>query len=206
MSETILLSGGIDSTALAAWRRPTHAITIDYGQLPANGELRAAAKICELLHINHHVIEVDCRSLGSGDMAGGPAIAAAPVSEWWPYRNQLLVTLAAMKAISFGATAILVGSVSVDKIHVDGTATFYAEIDRLVAMQEGSIRVIVPAIAMTSAELVRTAQVDRSLLGWCHSCHVADYACGKCRGCLKHRSVLEELGYRDEILGITEAS
>jgi 7-cyano-7-deazaguanine synthase len=203
MSEVLLMSGGMDSVALAAWRRPAHAVTVDYGQLAAAGELRAARQACEVLGIAHHLVTVDCRSLGSGDMAGGPALAAAPVPEWWPYRNQLLVTLGAMKAITLGASALLVGSVKTDAVHVDGTAEFFATVDRLVGMQEGAIRVVAPAVDLTTAELVRAARVDRSLLGWCHSCHRAEYACGRCRGCNKYRSVMEELGYGDVALGLT---
>ena len=37
----MLLSGGMDSIAVAYWRRPSLAITIDYGQVPAAGELRS---------------------------------------------------------------------------------------------------------------------------------------------------------------------
>lgn len=202
MIEALLLSGGMDSVALALWKRPAHAITIDYGQRAASGELRAACQVCEVLGIRHHVVTADCRSLGSGDMAGTPALAGAPVPEWWPYRNQLLVTLGAMKAILLGASALLVGSVKTDAAHADGRPEFYTAIDRVVALQESGMRVLAPAIEMTTSELIRTVEVDRSLLGWCHSCHVDEYACGRCRGCQKHRAVLKELGYGDEYVDI----
>ena len=35
MKTALLLSGGMHSVAIAWWRRPNIAITIDYGQLPA---------------------------------------------------------------------------------------------------------------------------------------------------------------------------
>lgn len=203
MSQALLLSGGLDSVAIAAWKRPAHAITVDYGQLPAAGEIRASRKVCETLRIVHHVIEVNCRALGSGDLAGSRASSVAPVPEWWPYRNQMLVTFAAMKAIELGISELIVGSVRTDGEHVDGTAVFYEQLDRVVAMQEGSIRVVVPAIGMTSTALIRAAGVDRSLLAWCHSCHVSDFACGRCRGCRKHEGVLRELGYQDEAIRLT---
>ena len=200
MTQAILLSGGMDSVALAAWKRPAHAITIDYGQIPAPGEIRAARKVSEVLGIQHHIIIIDCSSLGSGDMAGLPAIPAAPVSEWWPFRNQLLVTFGAMKAIALGANELLCGSVKTDAEHVDGTSPFYAEIDKLISMQEGAIRVCVPAIEFTTTQLIRASGVDLSLLAWCHSCHVNEYACGKCRGCRKRLGVLSELGYQDALI------
>jgi 7-cyano-7-deazaguanine synthase len=42
MDTGLLLSGGMDSVALAYWLRPDVAFTIDYGQLSAEGELRSA--------------------------------------------------------------------------------------------------------------------------------------------------------------------
>lgn len=200
MKQALLLSGGMDSIALAAWKNPAHAITVDYGQLPAAGEVRAARKVCQVLGIEHHVIRVDCRELGSGQLAGSSASAFAPVPEWWPFRNQLLVTLAVMKALAMGASELLCGSVKSDSLHVDGTAQFYRNLHELVSMQEGGVRVLAPAIELSTVELLRTAAVPRSLLAWSHSCHVDEFACGRCRGCLKSIHVLKELGYGDEFV------
>jgi 7-cyano-7-deazaguanine synthase len=191
----LLLSGGIDSTALAVWRRPNLAITIDYGQRSAAGEIRAASQIARELSIYHEVLRIDCSDLGSGDLSGTAALPCAPATEWWPYRNQLLVTLAAMKAISFGVRTLLVGSVKSDSFHVDGQPEFYRQLDSLISMQEGGIRVEVPAANLTSVDLVRRSKTPISLLGWTHSCHKAEFACGNCRGCWKHMSVFDELGY-----------
>ena len=80
--------------ALAYWKRPQLAFTIDYGQVCAEAEIRAAAKVASDIGIEHHIIKVDCSQLGSGSLCGGKPIDDAPVEEWWPYRNQLLVTLA----------------------------------------------------------------------------------------------------------------
>ena len=85
--------GRVDSSAIALLERPQLAIVVDYGQLPAAGERRAALIIAKRLDIPLETIVVDCSSLGSGDMAGICASPHAPVPEWWPYRNQLLVTL-----------------------------------------------------------------------------------------------------------------
>jgi 7-cyano-7-deazaguanine synthase len=191
----LLLSGGIDSTALAVWCRPNIAITIDYGQVSANGEIRAARQVASTLSIPHETVRVDCSCLGSGDLAGVPALACAPEKEWWPYRNQFLVTVAAMRGISLGVKKLLIGSVKSDAFHVDGRAEFYEHLDSLLSMQEGGIRVEAPALHVSTVELVRLSTAPLSLLGWTHSCHKAEFACGNCRGCRKHASVLDELGY-----------
>jgi 7-cyano-7-deazaguanine synthase len=183
----------MDSTALAAWLRPEIAFTINYGQRSAAGELRAAAAVCEELSIKHEVVTVDCARLGSGDLAGTPPISVAPIPEWWPYRNQLLITVAAMRAIAADVTTLLLGTVASDRQHTDGTPEFVSAISDLLAFQEGNLRVEAPAINMSSAELVRRSGISRSVLAWAHSCHVDEFACGNCRGCYKHREVTAEL-------------
>ena len=95
----LLLSGGMDSIALAWELRPNLCITVDYGQRAAQGEIRASAAVCEALNLKHRILNIDCSSLGSGDMSGSPALSLAPASEWWPFRNQLLITLASAAAI-----------------------------------------------------------------------------------------------------------
>ncbi len=175
--------------------KPSVAFTVNYGQVAAEGELRAATKICSELAIQQEVICVDCSTLGSGDLANKPPNSIAPVTEWWPYRNQMLVTLAAMKAVEIGVNELLVGAVKTDACHSDGNAVFFEKLNDLMVLQEGGITVHAPAIHLTSAELVRLSKIDISLLAWAHSCHVSDYACGSCRGCFKHQTVMAELGY-----------
>lgn len=189
----ILLSGGMDSIALAFWKRPEIAITIDYGQKAAVAELAASAQVCQELGIKHDILTIDCRSIGSGDMAGTKPLDAAPVPEWWPFRNQLLVTFASARGISLGVTEVMTGSVASDGSHADGRPEFYDRLDRLTSFQEGGVRVTAPAIEMSTIELVRIAKVPRNILAWSHSCHTGSLACGGCRGCLKHYAVTKEL-------------
>ncbi len=193
MKRAILLSGGVDSIALAYWLRPELAFTIDYGQLPYAGELRAARQVAMQLGIQHELLAVNCRAIGSGDLSGHAPDAHAPASEWWPYRNQLLITLCAAKAIALGVNEILIGTVASDGFHQDGTPQFVRLMNDLLSYQEGNLRVSAPAIALTSVELVRQSQIPEGLLLWAHSCHKADYACGNCRGCNKYRNVIHEL-------------
>lgn len=195
MKRAILLSGGIDSIALCYWQRPDVALTINYGQLPAKAEIEASAKVCQELHIQHEIVAVDCRHLGSGDLAGMKSSDISPSPEWWPYRNQLLVTIAAMKGIHLGVSELLLGSVESDSFHVDGTSDFYQHIDALMTLQEGAMKISAPAISMMSVELVRASGIPIELLSWAHSCHVSNVACGNCRGCFKHQTVMHELGY-----------
>jgi len=195
MKAALLLSGGMDSVALAYWLRPAAAVTVDYGQAPAAGEIRAAAAVAEALDIRHEVITVDCGSLGSGDLINRPSAALAPMPEWWPYRNQLLLTLVAMKLVGEGVEQLWIGTVKSDSAHADGTPAFVEAVSGLLALQEGGMQVCAPAIGMSSAELIQRSGIPRELLAYAHSCHTSPLACGRCRGCCKHYETLEALGF-----------
>ncbi|TXF87540.1 7-cyano-7-deazaguanine synthase [Neolewinella aurantiaca] len=192
-NKLLLLSGGMDSIAVAHWKKPKYAVTIDYGQKPAKAEISAAKSVCATLKIEHFVINANCSDLGSGDLSDNPQISVGPVSEWWPYRNQLLLTLAAMKALHLDVKQLIIGSVSTDSIHVDGTLEFYREINELISMQEGNLIVETPAISMTTTELIKTSKVPYSTLLYAHSCHKSNHPCMHCRGCQKYLYNIQQL-------------
>jgi 7-cyano-7-deazaguanine synthase len=193
MKSALLLSGGMDSTAIAYWLRPEFGFTVDYGQLSAKGEIYAASKICEALQIKHEVLTADCSSLGSGAMFGAAPLELAPVPEWLPFRNQLLLTIAGMRAVQLNVDELLFGAVKSDQRQVDGTREFFETMAALFQLQEGQIQVSTPALHMTTAELIRESQIPFSILGWAHSCDVSEFACGTCNSCIKYHDVLLEL-------------
>ncbi|WP_255456169.1 7-cyano-7-deazaguanine synthase [Tropicibacter sp. Alg240-R139] len=144
--KVLLLTGGMALIAVAYWKRPEIAITINYGQKAAEAESTDAAQVVKELSLKHEILKIDCTNIGSGDMAGNDPLESAPVREWWPFRNQLLVTFAAARGMSFGATEVMTDSVPLDKSHADGRPEFYRALDLLVALQEGGIKVSAPAL------------------------------------------------------------
>lgn len=191
----LLLSGGMDSIALAWELRPELCLTINYGQRAAAGEIRAAGAVCAELGVRHRVLNVDCSFIGSGDMAGTQALDVAPVSEWWPFRNQLLVTIGAAWALQDALTVVTIGTVASDTSHADGRPEFVEAMNQVLRLQEGRILLEAPGIKETTVELCRRVGVPHSILGWAHSCHVGSFGCGRCRGCYKHRASMRELGF-----------
>lgn len=189
----LLLSGGFDSAAIAWWQRPDLCVTVDYGQSPARGEIAAAKALCSVMRLRHETLTVDLRHLGSGLLAGSEALHLGTANEWWPYRNQVLITLAAMRYVGQGVREIMIGAVATD-IHADGKPPFLEAIDRALAVQEGSVRVTAPAIQYKTLELLRLSDFPRDWLSICFSCHAMEVACGQCGGCLKHVGTLEALG------------
>lgn len=130
-------------------------------------------------------------------MAGRPPSSLSPISEWWPFRNQLIITLAGAAALADGVDELMIGAIRSDEQHADGKPQFFEGISRLMQLQEGGLRVTAPAIGLTAVELVKTSGIALGILAWSHSCHVASYACGRCRGCTKHADTMKALGYGD---------
>lgn len=189
----LLLSGGMDSICLL-WRdRPDFAITVDYGQRAAKAEIAASEAVCKETETPHHVVTADCSRIGSGDMSTREASVHAPAKDWWPYRNQLLASVSGPLALSLGATSIMFGSVANDANHADGRREFFENLDRLMANQEGALKISAPALDLRTEELVAKSGVPRAILAWAHSCHVGNLACGHCRGCIKHYEVTRDV-------------
>lgn len=200
--EILLLSGGIDSVAIAFERRPKFALFVDYGQRPAASERRAAGAVAAALEIEFHALTADFSSVGGGLLSTSGADSNFPSPEWWPFRNQMLLTIAAAWACRHtealtapGSVMVAIGSVAGDgDRHADGTAAFFVALAELLRVQEGQIRVEAPALQRTTEQLVQSSGVTDDLLGWTHSCHVATLPCGDCPGCFKRDRVLSSLG------------
>jgi 7-cyano-7-deazaguanine synthase len=199
MKTAILLSGGLDSYAVTYWKRPQFAITIDYGQVASSAEIDAARTIAKKLQIEHDVIHIDCSEVGQGDMAQRSKIleyndlGRGNFSDWWPFRNQLIITFAAAHCIKRGISQILTGTVKSDSRFKDGTNEFFSLIDRIVSMQEGEIHILAPAIGMDSVDLLRISKIPFGLAAWSHSCHRSNIACGECKGCEKRRLIFDQM-------------
>ena len=184
----LLFSGGIDSTVLAWWLRPERLLFVDYGQLSAPGEERAAVPVARDLGLPLDVRRVDLRPFGHGTMAGTAALnPGAP--EFWPYRNQVLVTLAAMAYADRNPLSILIGTVLGDDVHPDGSVAFREAMNGILAAQ-GNTTLEAPGAGSTTEQLIALSRAPLSVLGWTYSCHTGEWACGRCRGCIKHAQVM----------------
>lgn len=196
--DLLLLSGGLDSTALAVMNRPGGCLFIGYGQTAADAERRAATQVALELGLRLDTLDIATETLGAGLMASrldsaADALSVAP--EWWPFRNQLLITIGASWAVTRGYSKVLIGTVASDASrHRDGSAEFLAAMDHVVAMQEGGVRVAAPASHLTTAELIEVSGVSDAVLGWTHSCHRANLPCAQCPGCVGRADALRGAG------------
>ena len=194
MTALLLLSGGLDSAAIAGVERPSAALFVDYGQLPALAERDSARMVAQHLSIELREIAIDLSALGTGLLVGHAKLEAAPTPEWFPFRNQFLVTIAAAVALRDGYVSVLLGVVAGDgDRHADGTPGFVDTLDTLVSGQEGKVRVTAPHIHTPPAHLIAHSGLPRHILRRTHSCHVGNLACGQCPGCHRRVAVLSAL-------------
>lgn len=175
MKTALLLSGGIESTILAYEYKPNIAITINYGQASANSEIKASKYICTQLNIKHIILDVNIMQYFNKEF-----------EEWIPYRNQYLLTLAAMILAEHKVSELLIGTISTDKIHPDGTMEFIESINRLLMIDKPKIKVNAPFIMLTSDELLEKTTIPIDLLSIVHSCTVSSFPCNECNSCKKY--------------------
>ncbi len=194
MSRVLLLSGGMDSTAIAHWLEPEALLFIDYGQRPAAAERRAAERVAPRVQRPLASLSVDCSSIGE-DLLRGPRAPTKPAGEaWWPYRNQLLATFASAWALGNGFLEVLIGTVAGDgDVHRDGTTWFVQSLDDLISGQEGDVHISAPAINLTTEALIGASGISRDVLAGTYSCHRSSFPCGECGGCTKRDQILGSL-------------
>lgn len=192
--KALLFSGGVDSLAIAHWCKPDFLLTIDYGQVTAQSEIRAASALAKRLVLPHEVLTADVSGIGTGTLSRNPSVANSPHAEWWPYRNQLLITLAATWALPKGISTLQIGTVKGDECFSDGTPAFITAINHLLAMQEGAVKVEAPALGLESLELIIKSELPTDLLPLCFSCNVSKRPCGACRSCAKYLGTLSFFG------------
>lgn len=190
----LLLSGGLDSSAIAAAEKPSRLLFIDYGQVSADAERAAAQAIAHHLTLPLDELKIDLKNVGSGMLIGSVPNIQGTADEWFPYRNQHLVTIAAAHALKCGLKSVMLGVVAGDGgRHVDGTPMFMSMLDGLISQQEGGVRVVAPHIRTNPTDLISRCGLPEDIVRRTHSCHAANEACGACPGCVRRKHILDQV-------------
>jgi len=198
----VLLSGGMDSTVVAALAREAgfavHALSVRYGQRHSS-ELAAAATVARALNVaEHKIVDIDLRSIGGSALtddgiavpdAGGADIPATYV----PARNTVLLALALGWAEVLGAYDLFCGVNAVDYSgYPDCRPAFIAAFEQLanVATKAGvegtGLRIHAPLMQMSKAQIAREGVrlgVDFALTVSCYQADPQGRACGRCDAC-----------------------
>ncbi len=197
----VLLSGGMDSAVVLAIARArgfeTYALSVRYGQRHS-AELDAAARHAQSLGAAaHKIVAVDLRSIGGSALTADIAVPEAPSAgipvTYVPARNTIMLSVALGWAEVLGARDLFCGVNAVDYSgYPDCRPEFIAAFERLAnlatkaGVEDGQIRVQVPLIAMSKADIVVEGLrlgVDFAQTVSCYQADAEGRACGRCDAC-----------------------
>lgn len=212
MKALVVLSGGLDSTTALYWALSKYdeveTITFNYGSKHNDIENSYAKKTCEKLGIKNTVIHLgfineyfksDLLKSG-GEIPEGYYTAENMKSTVVPFRNGIMLSIAAGFAESNGCSAIVLGNHSGDHaIYPDCRPEFIDGIRK--AIYEGTekhIEVISPFCDVSKTDIVKIGAnlgVDFSLT---YSCYKGqEKHCGKCGTCTERKEAFEQAGVED---------
>lgn len=207
----LLCSGGLDSIALMAVRHHAGddlaALFVDYGQMNAADEAKAATYFCGKFGIalTRASMADAFPPSGLSDDASQFTYLAGKSRFFLPARNAVFISLAVSWAMRLGCHDILVGSVNADRTHLDSGPDFLARMDELVRLcSDGKVGLSAPFAAMRKAEVMALAAeaIDPAEIfahTWScyhprgsHKVRTFDWGqgCGSCLSCRGRRAAL----------------
>jgi 7-cyano-7-deazaguanine synthase len=225
MTETkraiLLLSGGLDSTTVAALatRRDGYtctALSFDYGQQHAV-ELDSARRVATILGISDHVVMRLPAWGGSALNSEIPVALDRPISEmsegipdtYVPARNTIFLAYATALAETRDAERIYIGVNALDYSGYPDCRPAFVEafqdvIDVGTRMGDETgegPEIVAPLIELTKAEIIRFGTQWDAPYQVTHSCYqpVAGEACGRCDSCTLRLAGFAEAGIPDPI-------
>lgn len=210
MSTVVLLSGGMDSTALASTLGPGgfHAVSVDYGQRHGARELAAARAIAKAYEVPHVV--VDLAPLRA--ILGGSALTSdLPVPEGHyaeatmaatvvPNRNAILLMVAVGYAQAHDCTRVLAAMHAGDHpIYPDCRPEFVAAANHAAYLAtEGHVHIAAPFAGYSKADIARIGQEHGAPFALTWSCYKGGQLhCGRCGTCTERAAAFDEAGVPD---------
>jgi 7-cyano-7-deazaguanine synthase len=212
----VLLSGGLDSTTVAAVARERGyallALTIDYNQRHRI-ELDHARRIAIAMDAERHIVlPLDLRAFGGSALTDDIAVPkdgvqpGIPVT-YVPARNTVFLSLALAWAEAAGARDIFIGVNALDYSgYPDCRPEFIRAFESMAAQatkagDEGArFAIHTPLIDMSKADIVREAarlNVDLSQTWSCYDPAADGRHCGRCDSCRLRRKGFADAGVPD---------
>jgi 7-cyano-7-deazaguanine synthase len=217
------LSGGLDSSTCLAIARQEgfdcYCLSFDYGQRHRI-ELAAAARVAKSLGAkDHRVVTIDLRVFGHSALtdeidvpkrreASGMA-DGIPVT-YVPARNAIFLSFALAYAEVLEASDIFIGVNAIDYSgYPDCRPEFIHAFETMgnLATKAGvegrtNLRIRMPLVSMTKADIARKAVEFGVDLALTHSCYDPDpegRPCGECDSCLLRKKGFAEAGLEDAL-------
>lgn len=204
MKAVLVYSGGLDSTTLLYEYRDSIALAVsfDYGSKHNAREIAYAAENCKRVGVKHLVIPLGFIGqyfksdllLSGGEIPEGSYADDNMHSTVVPFRNGIMLAVAAGLAESYGLDTVMLANHSGDHaIYPDCRPEFVEAMDAAVkaGTYEG-IRVVSPYCDITKRDIAlrgKALGIDYSLT---YSCYKGgEKHCGKCGTCVERKEALE---------------
>ena len=212
----VLLSGGLDSTTVAAMARAQGwrilALTIDYNQRHRI-ELEHAARVAEALGAERHIVlPLDLTGFGGSALTADIAVPKGGVEPgipvtYVPARNTIFLSVALGWAEAAGARDLFIGVNALDfSGYPDCRPEFIAAFEAMAntatkAGVEGEgFKVHTPLMTLDKAGIIAAAQAVNAPLDLTWSCYdptPAGTPCGLCDSCRLRAKGFAEAGIAD---------
>jgi 7-cyano-7-deazaguanine synthase len=212
MKVVVLCSGGMDSVTALYWARREHdvsaSVSFDYGSKHNPRELPFAAEHAARFGLRHEVVPLRFmdRLFASGLLASGGSIpeghyeAESMQQTVVPFRNAIMLSIAAGFAESIGAQGLVIAAHGGDHaIYPDCREDFMRAMGD--AMRLGTyagVQLLRPFIAMNKGEIAALGGrlgVDFARTWSCYKGGAVH--CGKCGTCVERREAFAEAGIPD---------
>jgi len=220
----VLLSGGMDSTTVAAIARSrgfdVHALTFRYGQRH-QAEVEAARQVAERLGVrSHEVLDIDLRAFGGSALTGDLEVPKdRPLDEmghgipstYVPARNTIFLAFALGWSEVLGASDIFLGANAVDYSgYPDCRPEFIQAFQTMANLAtragvEGGRKLTIhaPLLALSKREIIEQGLalgVDYAITRTCYDPSPEGAACGRCDACQLRLKGFREAGLEDPAL------
>jgi 7-cyano-7-deazaguanine synthase len=215
MKLCVLLSGGMDSVTALHHVAQNHtvvsALSFDYGAKHNASEIPFAQHHCAQLGVPHRTLALpfinehfasDLLRSG-GEIPDGHYAEQSMQQTVVPFRNGIMLAIAAGYAESTGAEALVIAAHSGDHaIYPDCRAPFMTAM--AAAIREGTyarLEVMTPFLAMDKAEIVRVGNALGVDYGKTWSCYKGRAVhCGRCGTCVERREAFQLAAVADPTL------
>jgi len=217
----VLLSGGMDSTTVAAIARnrgfDVHALTFRYGQRH-QAEVEAARQVAERLGIrSHEVLDIDLRAFGGSALTGDLEVPKdRPLDEmghsipatYVPARNTIFLAFALGWSEVLGASDIFLGANALDYSgYPDCRPEFIGAFETMANLAtragvEGGRKLTIhaPLLALSKREIIEQGLalgVNYAITRTCYDPSPEGAACGRCDACQLRLKGFREAGLED---------
>ena len=209
MNTVVLLSGGLDSSVLAAYLQKkgdaVWGLFIDYGQRHRVKEGQAAYRMANWLNISRKFFQLEGVFGSNNALTGNLEV---PLGEYGaetmattvvPNRNSVLLNIAAAYAEGIGYDQVAYAAHGGDHVlYPDCTPEWVSAFNNLLKAGDLKVRLIAPFVWNTKAEIVTLGEELGVPMQHTWSCYKGgEDHCGECATCIERRRAFETAGVND---------